>query len=306
MTVPSRCYILPLLALAAAFIAPGRAADAPAPVAPAADTTLSRFDRLAAAGVKLTRGPATAKLGDVAEIKVPAGFAFIGSDGLKRFYEITENSLNGQEVGVLVAPRDWMLFFSYDAVGYVKDDEKDKLDADKLFLGLTEHQDEANAARKQKGWTEIKTVGWATKPYYDGKTNNLKWALTLASSEDNFKEHFINQSIRLLGRAGLMNVTLVCGTESFKDSEVAADRLLGENFGYVSGQKYSEWKTGDKVAAYGLGALVLGGAGVLASKAGLLAKLGVFFAKFFKVILVAGAALGAVIVKLWKKITGRA
>ena len=51
MTVPSRCYILPLLALAAAFIAPGRAADAPAPVAPAADTTLSRFDRLAAAGV---------------------------------------------------------------------------------------------------------------------------------------------------------------------------------------------------------------------------------------------------------------
>ena len=305
MAVLSLRRLLPSLLALAALVVSARAADAPAAPAPAADATMSRLDRFEAAGVKLTRGPATVRLGDVAELKVPAGFAFVGPDGLKKFYELTENTMNGREVGVLMAAQNWMLFFDYDAVGYVKDDEKDKLDADKLFAGLTEHEDEANAARKEKGWTAVKTVGWATKPHYDEKTNYLRWALTLASSQDNYQHHFINESIRLLGRAGLMNVTLVCGTEVFQESERAADQILTGNFGYVGGQKYSEWKTGDKVAAVGLGALVLGGAGVLASKAGLFAKLGVLFAKLGKVIVLAVAAIGAFLTKMWKKITGR-
>ena len=42
-----------------------------------------------------------------------------------------------------------------------------------------------------------------------------------------------------------------------------AEKLLTSNFAYVDGQKYSEFKAGDKVAAYGLSALVLGGAGIV-------------------------------------------
>lgn len=269
----------------------------------AADAPKTREEAFQRAGVKLTTGPATVPLGKVAELKLPAQYSFVGPDSLDRFYQLTQNMRSGNEVGVVMAP-GYMLFFDYDDTGYVKDEEKDKLDGNKLLSAMTEGEDESNAARKKQGWDEMKIKGWATAPHYDTKTNNLKWAINIASSQDGFKEVFINESIRLLGRGGVMNVTLVTGTPGFKAAELDADKLLASNFSYVSGQKYSEFKAGDKVAAYGLSALVLGGGAVAAAKLGLFAKLGVFFSKFWKAIVFGLIAIGAAFKKIFNKVTG--
>jgi len=283
-----------------------RAADKPAPLAGQnEEEPKTREQALERAGVKLVYGPATVKLGKVAELKLPAGHAFVGADSLDRFFQLTQNVRGGNEVGVLLAPRDWMLFFDYDAVGHVKDDEKGKLDADKLMASMTENQDAANEERKKRGWDAVKLKGWATPPHYDEATHNLKWAFNLSSSSDNYKDVWINESIRLLGRGGVMNVTLVAGTEVFKASEAEVDKLLAANFSYMAGQKYAEFKAGDKVAEYGLAALVAGGAGVVAAKAGLFAKLGVFLGKAWKLIVLGLVAAGSFIARIWKKIIGK-
>ena len=52
------------------------------------------------------------------------------------------------------------------------------------------------------------------------------------------------------------------------DQDLLDFKAALKNFDYVSGEKYSEWKEGDKVAAYGLGALVLGGAAAAATSKG--------------------------------------
>jgi uncharacterized membrane-anchored protein len=270
---------------------------------PAAEQPKSREDALRQAGVKLQAGPATVPLGNVAQLKLPEGYHFVGKDSLDRFYEVTRNMRSGNEVGVAIAP-DYMLFFDYDDIGYVKDEDKDKLDADKLMKAMSEGQEAGNEERKKRGWDEMKLNGWATAPHYDSKTNNLKWAINLSSSQDQYKSIWINESIRLLGRAGVMNVTLVSDTPGFKAAEMDAEKLLAGNFSYVSGQKYSEFKAGDKIAAYGLSALVLGGAGVMAAKMGLFAKLGVLLGKFWKVIVFGLIAIGAVIKRFWDKIVG--
>ncbi|MES2695301.1 MAG: DUF2167 domain-containing protein [Verrucomicrobiota bacterium] len=263
----------------------------------------TREEAYARAGVKLTAGPATVPLGKIAELKVPQGYSFVGADSLDRFYQVTQNMKSGKEVGVLLAP-GYTLFFDYDDVGYVKDEEKDKLEAGKLMKAMTEGEEESNAARKERGWDQMKITGWATQPYYDTKTNNLKWAINLTSSQDNFKDVFINESIRLLGRGGVMNVTLATDTTAFKTAEADADKLLAGNFSYLSGQKYAEFKSGDKIAAYGLSALVLGGAGVMAAKLGFFAKIGVLFGKFWKAIVFGLIAVGAVLKKFFNKVTG--
>jgi uncharacterized membrane-anchored protein len=54
---------------------------------------------------------------------------------------------------------------------------------------------------------------------------------------------------------------LSAATEEFKST------LAG--FEYVSGQRYAEYRPGDKVAKYGLAALVTGGAAAIAVKTGL-------------------------------------
>jgi uncharacterized membrane-anchored protein len=191
-----------------------------------------------------------------------------------------------------------MLFFDYEDTGYVKDDEKNSLDASKLMKSMNSNQEAANEERAKRGWDEMKIAGWAGEPHYDTKTNNLKWAIKLTSSSDNHSSHWINQSIRLLGRGGVMNVTLVTGNDTFASDAAAADTILTQNYTYVAGQRYAEFKEGDKVAEYGLAALVLGGAGAAALKFGI-------FQKFWKFIVAGAVALFAGLGKLWNKITGK-
>ena len=276
-----------------------RAADEPA----AADRPKTREEALTRAGVKLIAGPKTVPLGNVAELKLPEGAHFVGPDSIKLYYQLTQNQPSGKEVGVLLA-KTYSLYFDYDASGYVKDDDKKELDADKLMKAMSENEDAANEERKRRGWDEIKLKGWATKPHYDEKTNNLKWAINLSSSQDKFQEIFLNESIRLLGRGGVMNVTLVTDAKGFKAAEVEAEKLLTSNFAYVDGQKYSEFKAGDKVAAYGLSALVLGGAGIAAAKLGWLGAFGVWIGKAWKAVVAGLIAIGVGIKKLFGKITG--
>lgn len=295
-----------LLFLALLCSVSARAAEPAAPEKPAVEADKqpkTREEALQRAGVKLVAGPAIVALGKVAELKLPADYHAVAKESLNRFYELTQNVPSGNEVGVILAP-DYMLFFDYDDTGYVKDEDKDQLDGDKLMKAMTENQDAANESRKRRGWDEMKLKGWATAPHYDAKTNNLKWAINLTSSRDGFKQVWINESIRLLGRGGVMNVTLASSTEGFKVAEVEAEKLLAGNFSYVAGQKYAEFKAGDKVAAYGLSALVLGGGAVMAAKMGWFAAFGAWFGKAWKAFVVALIAVGAGLKKLWNKITG--
>jgi uncharacterized membrane-anchored protein len=283
---------------------PAAAATEPAPATANGPRPHTREEVYANAGIKLVNGPATVTLGQAAELKLPEGYAFVGPDSLDRYYELTQNSRSGNEVGVVLSPNNWTLFFDYDDIGYVKDDDKDKLNADKLMSSMTDNQEAANSARKERGWDELRLKGWATQPHYDAKTNNLKWAINLTSSQDQFKEVWINGSIRLLGRGGVMNVTLVSDSAVFKQAETEADQLLAGGFNYVSGQKYTEFKAGDKVAQYGLAALVLGGGVAAAAKLGWLAQFTAFFGKAWKAVVAALVAVGVGIKKLLNKFTG--
>ncbi|WP_221031036.1 DUF2167 domain-containing protein [Actomonas aquatica] len=265
---------------------------------------MSFAQQLQAVGVPMTTGPATAQLGDIAEVKLPEGYHFVGADGLELFYELTQNMLNGNEVGVVLSPDGWMLFFDFDDIGYVADDEKDDLDAAELMESMVDGQEAANEARAERGWDQMRLQGWVQQPHYDTQTNNLKWAFNLSSSTDNFQETWINQNIRLLGRTGVMNVTMVGNPANFAAEEAAADALLANNFSYLPGERYAEFKEGDKVAQYGLAALVLGGAGAVAAKTGLLAKLGIMLGKFWKFIAIGVIAFFSFFKNLFRRLTG--
>lgn len=250
-------------------------------------------------GVGMVKGPAKYKLGSMAEITLPAGYHAVEANSMKRYYQLTENIYDGNEVGLVVGPQDWVLAFSYDDIGYVKDEDKDKLDADKLMKSMTEGQAASNKERAKQGWDEMKFAGWANPPHYDQKTNNLTWAVKLTSSSDGHKDVFLNESIRLLGRGGVMNVTLVTDPGAYDRDHAAAAALLAKNFTYVEGQRYAEFKQGDKIAEYGLAALVLGGAGAAAVKLG-------FFQKFWKLLVVGALGVAGFFKKVWDRLSGRA
>lgn len=207
-------------------------------------------------------GPTVGKLGNVAELAIPEGYLFAGSDGAQKVLELTENVPSGNELGVVIPIVEneqdmWFVIFEFNRVGNVPDDEKDKLDPDSLLGSVREATEEANKVRRQRGWNEVHVVGWERPPSYDIRTNNLTWAIRAASQDG----ESVNYSTRLLGQRGYMNVDLVLAPEQLSETLGAFEGLISE-FSYVQGQTYAGFRKGDKLAAYGLGALVVGGRGL--------------------------------------------
>jgi len=80
--------------------------------------------------------------------------------------------------------------------------------------------------------------------------------------------------------------------------EAATPAILGL-VEFNEGHRYSDFDPGlDKVAAVGIGGLI---AGKVAAKIGLLKGIGLFLAKGWKVVVIAIAAVGALIAKLFGK-----
>lgn len=208
-------------------------------------------------------GPITARLGDIAEIKVPAGYRFTGKEGTRKFLELTHNPPSSSELGTIIPitsedteSKDsgfWFVIFEFNDVGYVKDDERDKLNADALLPAYY-------------------ITSWYKPPFYDVTTKNLTWAMQGYSVEDNKQEQSVNYSVRILGRRGTMNADLVFAPNLVANAVPRFETLLS-GFSYLPGSAYSEFRAGDKVAKYGLAALVVGGAAAIATKTGLLAKI---------------------------------
>jgi uncharacterized membrane-anchored protein len=235
-------------------------------------------------------GPGVGQLGTTGQVTVPKGYLFADSTDTIKLMEATHNPKTGRELGfVAPAGEDWFAVFEYDAVGYVKDDEKDSLDADALLESIKAGTEESNKERVRRGWAPLNILGWETPPRYDGATHNLEWAVRAQSDG----QPVINYNTRILGRGGVMEVTLV--TEQARLAETLPKfKTMLAGFDFNAGQKYSEFRAGDKTAAYGLAGLIAGGGVAVAAKSGILKWL-------WKVIVAAVIGLGALAKKIFSR-----
>jgi uncharacterized membrane-anchored protein len=236
----------------------------------------------------------TARLGSIAEIDLPKGYVFADGAGARKFLEFTHNPSSGSELGIIAPQSDqesWFVLFEFNDVGYVKDDEKESLDAAKILENIQGGTEEANDERKKHGWKAFHVNGWYTPPYYDSQTNNLTWAVN--GSEDNGANPAVNYSVRILGRRGTMKVDLVLDPRDMAATEPKFKALMSA-FHFTGGNRYADFAQGDKIASYGLTALIAGGATAVAIKTGL-------FAKFWKIIILFFLAVIGAIKRLWNK-----
>ena len=245
--------------------------------------------------INWTKGPAKADLKALAEIQVPEGFVFTGAKGTKKLLESMGNPTSGSELGFL-APTSlvWFVVFEFSDVGYVKDDDKDKLDAGKLLKSIQEATEAANKYREKMGAAPLHITGWEIPPRYNEQTHNLEWAIR-GESEGS---PVINYNTRMLGRKGVMEVNLVIDPDKLNVALPQYQALLTD-YSYKQGERYAEYRSGDKLAKYGLAALVAGGAAAVAVKTGLFASLILLFKKGAKFIIIAVVAIIAGLKKLF-------
>ena len=242
-------------------------------------------------------------IGGMAEIAIPQGYRFTDGKGASKMLEFYGNPPSNSYLGMLATEnfQEHSIIFEFDDIGYVKDDEKNDLDADELLSTMKEGQEAANEQRKKMGLDELEIMGWAVPPRFNDQTKNLEWAIILKSKSDGGTN--INHNTRLLGRKGVMEVTLMCSPEELQGLLPGYQKIL-EGFSYTQGETYAEYKSGDKIAEYGLTALVAGGGAYALAKSGLLGKLGLIFAKMGKAAILVVVGVAVAIKKLFSKLFG--
>ena len=111
------------------------------------------------------------------------------------------------EQGVLLRTGDsgWFVVFTFSAEA-TSMTRTSELDADGLRGSIRQGTEEGNKTRRERGWSTMQILGWQQAPFYDTVTNNLTWSINASSSDGGT---VVNDSTRLLGRRGVMNVDLV-------------------------------------------------------------------------------------------------
>ena len=221
-------------------------------------------------------GPQKVDLGHGLEIDLPESFLYLEPVQAAKLMESLGNLGNQNLLGVIAQPdSSWMVTIRYVEDGYVKDDEAEKMDADEILKTIREGTDEANKEREAKGFKALHVMGWSEPPRYVRNVHNLVWGIRGKSDED--PEEVVNFNTRVLGRAGFASLNLIDGASKIEGSKPAVAQLLAATH-YKPGSRYEDFDSKkDKVAEYGLAALVVGGAGAVALKlvkVGLIAKFG--------------------------------
>jgi uncharacterized membrane-anchored protein len=252
-------------------------------------------------------GPRDIPLGTQGVLKLPAGHVFIPQPQATGMLRAMGNPGRDTRLLGLVFPQSqdkadtdsWFMTVRFEDAGYVKDDDAREWNADDLLKSFREGTEASNEERLKMGTSAIEILGWAEKPAYDAKSHRLAWAMSSREKGAPADEpQGVNYNTYVLGREGYFSMNLVTGLAQLQAHKPAAQTMLAA-LNLNEGKRYADFNSStDKVAEYGLAALVVG---VAAKKLGFIAMAGLFLAKFAKVILLGLAVFGAGAVKLFKR-----
>ncbi len=238
-------------------------------------------------------------LAGVATLKLPPNISYLSPDDTAIVLEqLWGNPPAPKKLGMLIptdkTPLDrdcWAVTIADTEDGYVKDDDASKINYTDLLKQMQTAVHDHNKERTEKGYPAIELVGWAEPPHYDATTHKLYWAKELKFAGES--EDTLNYDIRILGRNGVLVLSAIASMEQLPEIRQQTPGLLSM-VDYNEGNRYSDFDPKvDKVATYGIAALVAGG---------IAAKLG-----FFKMLLVALVAakkfivLAVIAVVAWVK-----
>jgi uncharacterized membrane-anchored protein len=286
----SRPNVFVSLGLALALLLAGPAGAEPEVPGTARTELESAFQ---AAGAALRKGPANVPVAGQAVLRLPSGYNFVSAEEARHLLDAMGNPGNENVQGMIFPANEdnaqWFIVVGYSAAGYIKDDDARDWKADEMLAEIRKGTEAANDERRRRGLPEMTVAGWVQEPQYDADTHRLVWSMSSRLAGQGAGEAAgINYNTLMLGREGYISMNLVADLAAVEKLKPVARQLLA-SLEFDAGKRYADFQAEtDKVAEYGLAALV---AGVAAKKLGLLAMAGVFFAKFAK-ILVAGAVVG--------------
>ncbi|MBV7529668.1 DUF2167 domain-containing protein [Chitinophaga sp. sic0106] len=236
--------------------------------------------------------------GGKAEIKIPAGFKFLNAEQSK--YVLTKlwgnpeaNAAN--TLGMIFPEKSdpfsdssYAFIVEFEDIGYVKDDDAEKIDYDEMLKTMQKEEKGENEERAKAGYAAIHFVGWAQKPFYDKENKVLHWAKEIHFDDHEAGANTLNYQIRILGRHGILSLNAVCTMQELPLVKADISKVL-HMATFTEGNTYFDFDPKvDDVAAWTIGGLV---AGKILAKVGFFALILKFLAAGWKFIVLGFLAL---------------
>lgn len=292
-----RPLALALLIVGLASASPLALADQ-APIPTTKEALDQEYAKLAWHGEAADYPLATSK----SKIHLPAGLQILtGPDAARYVFLNNGIEFPGTEAVLFDPESNAEVDFDYTDDGYIADQDWSDIDPDEFLKSMQEGARESNDERIRNGKSAIEVVGWLQKPTYDAATHTASYALELSDQDG----HWVNAVSLRLGRGGHHEVTWIGPIDTFKSA--AGPKLLNTALAaheYDPGNRYADFKQGDKVASYGVAGLVAAALGIKFGK-GLIAAAIAFLAIAGKKVAIIAVPVIAVAGAKIKRMFGR-
>jgi uncharacterized membrane-anchored protein len=297
-------HLRPILmaALLCALHTPVQAASNPPPTSAEvaqAQQTPEQF----LATLKQQHGTITLPSG-IATLKLNEEFYYLDPKDTERLLTDGWGNPPGHETLGMIIPKavspltasGWGVIVSYKDDGHISDEDAAKIDYADLLKQMQEEDEEDNKERQKQGYAGLHLLGWAEQPHYDESSHKMYWARELKA--DDAEDSTLNYSIRVLGRKGVLELNAVASMADLPMIKQELPKVIAFT-NFTEGNLYTDYNPGtDKLASYGLAALVGGG---LAAKAGLFAKIGIFLLAAKKFLIVGLVVIAGFVRKLFSR-----
>jgi uncharacterized membrane-anchored protein len=198
--------------------------------------------------------------------------AVIGTDA-KRLDQLINGRRQETLEGYAVSPDGSSeIHFDYTSEGYVKDDDWSDINASELLQDIKQNTENSNELRRKNGMSEIHVVKWLQEPTFDKTAHTAYWAI-----EGQDKNGYLVNSIAIrLGRNGYEKLNSITSLNDYKPVNSDLEVML-RAFAFPNGSTYEDHIAGDKMAGYGLAALIGAVAGAKVLKIAAAGGLALFF-----------------------------
>tara|TARA_R110000787_G_scaffold109421_1_gene217965 strand:+ start:2338 stop:3228 length:891 start_codon:yes stop_codon:yes gene_type:complete len=220
------------------------------------------------------------------KINISSNFEILeGTEAHQMLYWLNGVDFSYVDVYAMGQNSEQYLFYYTDS-GYVKTDDWTDVDPDKFIKEMIENYKASNSTRQQNGQATVKDVTWKKKPYLDGTYNSVYYAFNVTWSDNSST---VEGTAIILGKEGYTTASYVGGTDGYQEQLLLN---LSKIHKFNTTKEYKDWKSGDKVAAAGIGALLATTLGVKALKPGIIAAGLLLFKKFWFIIVLPFIWLG--------------
>jgi uncharacterized membrane-anchored protein len=208
-------------------------------------------------------GPEMTSLGAIADLQIPAGYRFTGSEGAGNLLRQMNNPVPPGLIGILTPNSgEWLAVIEFNQIGHVSDARNNsQMNSTALLKAIKDRTEAQNNDPMNMGGLTTASVDWESQPVYDEKDHSLEWAVRAETQSGKV----VNHSVVLLGRQGVLDVTMVKAYQGLPD--LVSLKQLVKNISFKRGQAYADYQKGDKTAVVSLANLVVNDEAPAASEA---------------------------------------